>query len=47
VHHSFVIELNLESYCLEASKKPGKQSPSVVPDAEQTQNSAKLKQTTT
>jgi DNA replication protein DnaC len=27
VHHSVIIELNLESYRLEASRKPGKQTP--------------------
>lgn len=41
VHHSVIIELNLESYRLEASKKPGKQTSSVAPNAEKTQKSAK------
>ena len=41
VHHSVIIELNLESYRLEASKKPSKQSPTIAPDAEKTQKSAK------
>jgi DNA replication protein DnaC len=41
VHHSVIIELNLESYRLEVSKKPGKQVSSVAPDAEKTQKSAK------
>ncbi len=41
VHHSVIIELNLESYRLEASKKPGKQAASVAPDAEKARKSAK------
>ncbi len=41
VHHSVIIELNLESYRLEASKKPGKQAAPVAPNAERTQKSAK------
>jgi DNA replication protein DnaC len=41
VHHSVIIELNLESYRLEASKKPGKQASSVVPDAEKAKKSAR------
>jgi hypothetical protein len=41
VHHSVIIELKLESYRLEASKKPGKQASSVVPDAEKDKKSAK------
>jgi DNA replication protein DnaC len=34
VHHSIIIELNLDSYRLEASKKPRKQSSAVAPEAE-------------
>ena len=41
VHHSVIIELNLESYRLEASKKPGTQASSVAPDAEKAKKSAK------
>ena len=41
VHHSVIIELNLESYRLESSKKPGKQAASVAHDAERTQKSSK------
>ena len=41
VHHSVIIELNLESYRLEASRKPGKQASSVTHDAEKAQKSAK------
>jgi DNA replication protein DnaC len=41
VHHSVIIELNLESYRLEASKKPGKQATSVAPDAETAKKSTK------
>jgi|WetSurMetagenome_2_1015567.scaffolds.fasta_scaffold47336_2 DNA replication protein DnaC len=41
VHHSVIIELNLESYRLEASKKPAKQSAAVAPDAERSQKPTK------
>ena len=41
VHHSVIIELNLESYRLEASKRPGKHVASVAPDAEKAQKSTK------
>ncbi len=41
VHDSVIIELNLESYRLEASRKPLKQSAAVAPDAERTQKSSK------
>ena len=41
VHHSVIIELNLESYRLESSRKPGKQASSVAHDAEKAQKSAK------
>jgi DNA replication protein DnaC len=41
VHHSVIIELNLESYRLEASRKPAKQSASVAPDVERDQKSSK------
>jgi DNA replication protein DnaC len=34
VHHSIIIELNLDSYRLEASKKPRKQPSAIVPEAE-------------
>jgi len=44
VHHSLIIELNLESYRLEASKKPAKQSGSAAPDAERNPKSAKTQQ---
>ena len=41
VHHSIIIELNLDSYRLEASQKPGKKSPSVAADAETAKKSTK------
>jgi DNA replication protein DnaC len=41
VHHSVIIELNLESYRLEASKKPGKQPASATPDVAKAQKSMK------
>ena len=41
VHHSVIIELNLESYRLEASRKPAKNSAAVASGAERTQKSAK------
>jgi DNA replication protein DnaC len=41
VHHSVIIELNLESYRLEASKKPSKQAPSAVRDEKEAPKSAK------
>jgi DNA replication protein DnaC len=41
VHHSVIIELNLESYRLEASKKPGKQAASAAPGVEKAQKSTK------
>jgi DNA replication protein DnaC len=34
VHHSIIIELNLDSYRLEASKKPRMQPSAIVPEAE-------------
>jgi DNA replication protein DnaC len=41
VHHSVIIELNLESYRLEASKKPGKQAASLARGAEGARKSTK------
>gem|GEM_PF-1915010 len=44
VHHSVIIELNLESYRLEVSKKPGKQASSVTKEAEKAIRSSKTQQ---
>lgn len=41
VHHSVIIELNVESYRLEASRKPAKQSTAAAPDAGRTLKSVK------
>jgi hypothetical protein len=41
VHHSVIIELNLESCSLETSRKPGKHATSVAPDAETPNKSEK------